>query len=377
MKKILTAVASFTFACSAFGQTAKQEVPTFTLAWSEYPSWSAFDVAAQVGLIGKKGQLSEIEKRWGVHIELKLMDYDPCIQAYGSNNTDAVCVTNIDILSPSLTRKSVAILPTSTSFGGDALIVPGNISSFADLQGQEVYGLGKSVSEYVFVGILENNNAANLNIKFVNKDPAAASTLMQQNDANVRNIMVWNPFILQTLKTRKDVHVLGNSRQVPLEVIDMIVVGEDVLKRPGGENFAKALADVYYALNERLNDTQTRDETLISIGEKFSNLDLSEMRKVVDQTRFFGNPEQGITLFSDRPVSIDTNPPTTLKQIMNKVVARCVALEMISGVTVGYGNSPDAHKANLRFDPQYMESVAKYHLTGVPNAPAPISVPQK
>ena len=57
------------------GATGK---PTFTLAWSEYPSWSVFGVAQEKGLIGgKDGKLGKIEEKWGVRIDLKLLDYEP------------------------------------------------------------------------------------------------------------------------------------------------------------------------------------------------------------------------------------------------------------------------------------------------------------
>src|ERR1051325_586332 len=49
-------------------------VPTFSLAWSEYPSWSVFGVASELGLIdGRQGHQGELEKKWGVDIVLELM----------------------------------------------------------------------------------------------------------------------------------------------------------------------------------------------------------------------------------------------------------------------------------------------------------------
>ena len=99
-----------------YGCTGGSSTPTFTLAWSEYPSWSVFGVAHEQKLInGERGELGSIETRWGVDIVLKEVDYDTCITMYSSSTCDAVCITNMDILSPSLGRESVAVLPTSTS----------------------------------------------------------------------------------------------------------------------------------------------------------------------------------------------------------------------------------------------------------------------
>ena len=101
-----------------FSSSAVMAEPSFSLAWSEYPSWSTFGVAHEFKIIdGRKGKMGPIENKWGVDIELKEADYDSCLVMYGANKCDAVCITNMDGLNPSLSRTSAAILPTSTSFG--------------------------------------------------------------------------------------------------------------------------------------------------------------------------------------------------------------------------------------------------------------------
>ena len=78
--------------------TTTKEVPTFSLAWSEYPSWSVFGVADVTGILnGKKGELGPVEEKWGVDIVLKEAEYDPCLAMYGAGQCDAVCITNMDI----------------------------------------------------------------------------------------------------------------------------------------------------------------------------------------------------------------------------------------------------------------------------------------
>ena len=52
---------------SAFGAA-----PSFSLAWSEYPSWSVFGVAHAAKLIdGAAGKQGPIEQKWNVDIVLK------------------------------------------------------------------------------------------------------------------------------------------------------------------------------------------------------------------------------------------------------------------------------------------------------------------
>lgn len=324
--------------------------PPFSLAWSEYPSWSVFGVAHAYKLInGAEGQLGPIETKWNVDIVLKEAEYDPCLQLYGAGQCDAVCITEMDALNPSLSRPSVVILPTSTSFGADACIVSAAIKEVKDLRGKKVYGLEKSVSEYCFVRCLEVLGEKEADHKFTNMDPGAAAVAMQQKQRGYDAIIVWNPFVLETLNKRKDVRVLFDSTRIPNEIIDTVTVAQSSLDKPGGKDFACAVIDTFYAVNDRLADAATRDETLVALGEKFSHLDLNSMKKVVEQTKFYATPKDGLAILEGKE----------LKGIMERVVKFCVAHEITaSAPRIGYGAKADAARAHLRFDPTYIKAVA-------------------
>lgn len=324
-----------------------EDPPSFSLAWSEYPSWSAFGVAHKYGIIdGHKGKLGPIEKKWNVDIVLIEAEYDPCITIYGSGQCDAVCITNMDVLNPSLSRKSVAILPTSTSYGADACIVVNTIATVKDLKGKKVYGLAKTVSEYCFARNIEILKENEKDFIFTNMDPGAAALAMQQKQKGYDAIIVWNPFVLETLNKRKDVKVLFDSTTIPGEIIDMVVMAQSSLDKPGGEDFACAVIDAFYTLNKQLDDPKTRDETLLSLGEKFSNLDLESMKKVVEQTKFFGSPEKLGNLMEN---------PKFKDEIMTKVVDFCVSHEIVpKKPSIGYGEANRVPDVDLRFSSDYI-----------------------
>ena len=325
------------------------DVPVFSLAWSEYPSWSTFGVAHEFNLIhGAKGEMGPVEKRWGVDIELKEADYDTCLVMYGAGKTDAVCITNMDALNPSLSVPSVMILPTSTSYGADACIVTEDIKKVEQLKGKKVYGLAKTVSEYCFERNLELLGQQDKDYTFTNMDPAAAALAMQQKRKGFDAIVVWNPFVLETLNKRKDVHVLFDSTSIPGEIIDTVVVSQSALDRPAGESFASAVIDVFYEINRRIDDPKTRDETLIALGEKFSHLDLESMKKAVEQTKFYDNPKAGNDVLSG----------DATKGVMDKVTRFCVKHEMVPRKpSIGYGDKLTAPNVALRLDPTYIQNV--------------------
>lgn len=324
--------------------------PSFSLAWSEYPSWSVFGVAHANKLIdGQAGRQGPIEKKWGVDIVLKEAEYEPCMTMYGAGQCDAVCITTLDALNPALGRPSVMVLPTSTSAGADALLVSETIRDVKQLRGQKVYGLAKSVSEYCFNRNLELLGEKPEDFVFSNMDPGAAAVAMQQKQAAIGAIIVWNPFVLETLNRRKDVHVLFDSGKIPNEIIDSVVVAQASLDKPGGRQFACAVADVFYQVNQRLADPATRDDTLVAIGEKFSHLDLPAMKTVVQQTRFYGTPKEALDLMTG----------ADLKALTQRVVDFCVKQTIVpKAPTLGYGTKAEAGAVALRFDPSFVREVA-------------------
>jgi len=319
--------------------------PSFTLAWSEYPSWSVFGVASEKGLVdGAKGKLGPIEEKWGVDIVLKQADYEPCLSLYASSTVDAVCMTNMDSLAPSLGRDSVAVLPTSTSDGADACIAVG-IDDVEGLKGTTTYGLEMSVSQYAFERCLEKAGHDPSEFPFKNMDPGAAALALQQGQESVKSIIVWNPFVLQTLRDKDDAKRMFDSSDIPEEIIDMVVVGKDVLQKPGGENFVCAVIDTFYQLNQKLEDPEEGDDTLVALGKKFSNLKLKDMKQVVKETKFYKTPAEGLALFDSESFQKETMPT---------VVDFCVSHGITEKKpTVGFGDA----SAQLNFDGSFMKKV--------------------
>jgi NitT/TauT family transport system substrate-binding protein len=324
------------------------EMPTFTLATSEYPSWSTFMVARKAGLIGKDGgEPGSLEKKWGVRIKLEVKDYDPCITMFGNGSVDACCLTNMDSLNPALGRPCTAIMPTSTSVGADKVIAVG-IDDIAALKGKKTHGLSKSVSQFMFVRVLQSKGLDPKDYPFDNLDPAAAATALQTGSKDVQSICVWNPFALQTLRTNKQAKTLFDSSAIPEEIIDMVVMGNDSLKKEGGEKFACLVCDIYYNVCQRMDNPKSADLTFKALGEDFSNLSADDMRICCKETRFYSTPEAGTKLFQNTDFQTKTMPT---------VVKTCQAIGILDNgkaPTIGFG---DATK-QLNFDTQYMKKVA-------------------
>lgn len=324
-----------------------KDLPSFSLAWSEYPSWSVFGVAHEEGLLNKaKGELGSIEKELGVDIVLVQADYEACLSQYASGTIDAVCMTNMDALAPATGRDSVAVLPTSTSVGADACIAVG-IDSVEALKGTPTFGLEKSVSQYAFERGLEAAGANPADYEFRNMDPANAALAMQTGDEAVKSIMVWNPFVLQTLRDREGSKRLFDSKAIPEEIIDMVVVGKDVAAKPGADKFIQAVLAAFYQVNERLAAPETRDATLKALGEKFSSLGVEDMAVVCEETKMYATPDAGVALFESQAFVTETMPA---------VVEFCATHDIVEEKpTVGFGDAA----AQLNFDASHMKAYGK------------------
>jgi NitT/TauT family transport system substrate-binding protein len=330
--------------------TSVTEIPaTFSLAWSEYPSWSVFGVAHEMGLLdAEEGKLGEIEEKWGVDIELKEATYDACLNMFTSNNCDAVCMTNMDALIISRDRDGVAVLPTSTSNGADACIVVG-INNLDELKPHKIYGLEGTVSQYGFVRCVEEIEKEEKkgykpgDFQFTNQDPAIAATAMAQKQETHQAIMVWNPFVLQTLNDRPDAKVLFDSSMIPGEIVDMVVVAGDVLEREHADKFVNAVIATFYRMNEELAEPDTGDKALVALGEKFSRLGLEDMKKVVQQTQFYKTADDAIALLEG----------DEFKNTMQVVEKFCVDQGLVSDPQYGFGAETGV---KLRFDSSFIKS---------------------
>jgi NitT/TauT family transport system substrate-binding protein len=238
-------------------------------------------------------------------------------------------------------------LPTSTSAGADACIVAG-INSLDELAGKSTRGLEKSVSQYCFERCLEKLGKNPADFPFSQMDPEQAALAFQGKNDGINSIMVWNPFVMQSLRSRTDSKVLFSSETIPEEIIDMVVVGKDSLSKPGGEAFAKAVIETFYLMNKRMADPKTSDETLVGIGARFAKLELDDMKTIVQQTKFFSQPSDAVRLFGDERFQKETMP------LVSKF---CVKYGLTpQAVELSYGDGKGMMEFSTKYVSDYLES---------------------
>lgn len=273
--------------------------PVFHLDYSEYASWSVFGAQDLLKRIdGAEGKVGPIEEKYKIDIVLHKRDYVPSLTSYGNKSTDAVTVTNIDILAFAQGRDSVAILPTSRSHGADGILVEKSITDIDGLKGVKVYGAAASVSEYMFRRCIEQNGKDPKDFSFVDMDPGNAASQVQSKAAEIRAVALWNPELKQSLASRDDVHILCDSTKLPDEILDMVVIGKDSLAKEGGDRFAQAIAETYYDFSKQLADPAKKDKALRALSKHFLNLEPAVIEELLKQTQFYETPEKGQAAFT-------------------------------------------------------------------------------
>tara|TARA_B100000614_G_scaffold258752_1_gene281748 strand:+ start:18141 stop:19226 length:1086 start_codon:yes stop_codon:yes gene_type:complete len=349
----LAIVASLALAGAAQAQNA----PVFSLGWSEYPSWSAFGVAEEMGLInGEEGQMGSLERKWNVDITLAQVDYDTCMTLYGSGDLDFVCLVAGDALIPAQSIPSTIVLPTSNSYGADALVVDKSITSFDDLRNHTVYGFDASVQQYTFTQGLAAQGEDADDYDWANSPPE--TTAQKLSSGEIQAGMLWNPYLLQTLNTNPNLRVMFDSTLIENQIIDSVVATNSALEREGGDRAAACIANAFYAVTERMTDSDidVQDDTYIALGERFSNLGVGDMRTVCRQTRFFSNPDESILFMAGRDIP-STPAVENLSVIMQTVTKWAEEYDVVENVpNIGINGNPINGSAglDLDFDPQYI-----------------------
>lgn len=109
--------------------TVAQAAEPLKVAFSDWPGWTALEIAAQKGWF----------KEAGVDVELLWFEYGPSMEAFTAGKCDAVTVTNGDALVTGAGgAKNVMIMLTDYSNGNDMVVAKPGISSMKDLKGKKI-----------------------------------------------------------------------------------------------------------------------------------------------------------------------------------------------------------------------------------------------
>jgi len=218
--------------------------PTFTVGWSVYAGWNPYFYMAKSGIL----------KRWadkyGVVIKVQRFDYAASLDAFVAKNIDACTMTNMEALDMPAAAgvDSTVVIVGDYSNGNDAVLARNNVA-LAQLPGKPILLVQKTVSEYLLerAMVLNGLDSQLPHLKLLNTSDSDIVGAFLGDKSN-QVAVTWKPLVSEILDQDRGVKELFDSSRIPEEILDLLVIRTDVLKRPDGSGlkFAKAIAGAWY-----------------------------------------------------------------------------------------------------------------------------------
>ena len=217
--RTLLATALMTLAASAGVISAPIKI-----GYSDWPGWTAWEIAKVKGLF----------KKHGVEVELVWFPiYTDSLNALNTGKLDANSQTWSDTIPPLAEGVPLTVvLVNDNSFGNDGLVgVPG-ISTVKDLKGKTVATELGTCDHFLLLQALSKNGMTEKDVAFKNLTvpDAAAAFIGGKLDAAV----IWQPWLYQVQKEGKG-KLLFSSAEIPGLIPDLLVFKADVVKERGPE----------------------------------------------------------------------------------------------------------------------------------------------
>jgi len=217
------------------------------IAYSDWPGWTAFEIAAQKGWF----------KEAGVDVDLLWFEYGPSMDAFTASKCDAVMVTNGDALVTGAGgAKNIAVLITDYSNGNDMIVGQPGIKSIKDLKGKKVGIEIGFVEHLLLLNGLKKNGMTESDVTLVptptNQTPQVLAS------GQVDAIGAWQPNCGAALKAVPGSKPLYTSADAPGLIYDAIVVTPQSLAQHRAE-WVKVVK-VWDKIVAYLADPKTRED---------------------------------------------------------------------------------------------------------------------
>jgi NitT/TauT family transport system substrate-binding protein len=312
----------------------------FKVCWSIYAGWMPWGYAADQKIIDKWA------KKYDIDIE--------SINQYTAGQFDGCAMTNMDALTIPAAGgvDTTALIVGDFSNGNDGIVLKGANKTLKDIKGQKVNLVELSVSHYLLARGLETVGLKESDIKVVNTSDADMVAVYGTKD--VTAVTTWNPLLNEILTLPNNTQVFDSS-QIPGEIMDLMVVNTDTLKK--NPALGKALVGAWYEIMGVMSGSDkaaTDAKTAMAVA---SGTDLAGYNAQLSTTKMFYTPQSALAL---------ANSDELLKT-MQKVAgfsfdhgllgevapdAEYIGVEGPKGV---YGNTDNV---KLRFDTTYMQMAA-------------------
>lgn len=286
MRHLFTALLAACLLCFAACDKGKSETPSagqksagasgtpIKIAYSDWPGWTAWEVAA------KKGWFREA----GVDVELVWLDYAKSMEAFSGGQVDAVCMTNGDaMVTGSGGKPSTLVVLNDRSDGNDMIVAAPGINSLKDLKGKKIAVELNFVDHLLLLKGLEMNGMTEADVTLVNMLTNDTPKALASKDVDA--IAAWQPNSGMALKQVAGSKPVFSSRDVPGLIYDGLYASRESVGARS-EDWQK-IARVWIKVADYIADPATRPDAVKVMAARVG-VPAEEYAGLMDGTFFLG-----------------------------------------------------------------------------------------
>ncbi|EDN66479.1 conserved hypothetical protein [Beggiatoa sp. PS] len=263
-----------------------------TLAVAPHIPWMPWYLAKEEGLF------KEYATPYNIEVHFFSDTYQNTIEKFLMEDVDAIAISNIDAIAQIVRRDIEAdvILITNDSSGSEAILLPQNAdTNVHSLRGKKFGLVQYSTRHYLFDRYLIRNQISFDEVNILDTSENDIPDALRNK--TVYGAVTHNPNLYK-LTHSGAAKVLFDSRQIPNEIFDMIVIRrETLLDYP---EFAQILLATWFSIMERLQGNK-KGPTLDSLA-KLSGLNALEYEEQLSTTPLNNTATKALSVIRDRRI---------------------------------------------------------------------------
>ena len=249
-------------------------------------AWPPFEL---LHLAREKGFLRDA----GVDLDLvDFSSYTGILRSYHQGHIDAFFSTlNEALIEDNFQDPPVVVLVADYSYGGDALLVSNGIATLKDLRGRKVVFEESALGSYVLERALSLGDLREEDVMAINRLPEEAEWDFKTGAVDA--IITYQPALGRLLRL-PGTRVLFSSRDLPSEIVDVLVVRKSLLQDRGDE-IQRVLKGWFRAVDllrqnpaEAAQPMAARER--ISVEEFLQSLDGAHIPDLEENRKLLGSP---------------------------------------------------------------------------------------
>ena len=245
-----------------------------------------------------EGLFKEYSSKYNLELQFYSDSYQNTIDKFLMEDVDAIAISNIDAIAQIVRRDIEAdvILITNESNGNEAILLPQNADTNVNsLRGKSFSLVQYSTRHYLFDRYLIRNQIPFDEVNILDTTENNLQDALRNKE--VYGVVTHNPNLYK-LTHGGEAKVLFDSRQIPTEIFDLIVIRRETLfEYP---EFAQVLLTTWFSIMERLQGNK-KGPTLDAMAKLFG-LTALEYEEQISTTLFNDTATKALSVVRDRRI---------------------------------------------------------------------------